>query len=197
VDLIRTATDYLRALQALLPPGRAFPRTESSVWSGLLSAWAEECARVDARAAGLLQELDPRTAQESIPEWERMLGLPSPCMAGIEQTVEQRRGAILAQLRARGGQSRAYFIDLAAAAGYQITITEFRPCRSNMRSNARTLGSDWRFAWQVNAPAATVWRFRSNSRSGEPLAAWGDELLECLIRRHAPAETIVLFAYGE
>ncbi|MHC1700274.1 MAG: hypothetical protein AB9900_04730 [Humidesulfovibrio sp.] len=32
---------------------------------------------------------------------------------------------------------------------------------------------------------------------GEPLASWGDELLECTVRDRAPAHTIVQFAYGE
>jgi uncharacterized protein YmfQ (DUF2313 family) len=192
-----TAADYLRALLALLPPGLAFPREPGSIWTGLLSAWSEEFARVEARAFQLLAELDPRSARESLPDWERMLGLPSACMAGVAQNEEQRRGAVLAQLRSQGGQSRAYFIALAAAAGYEITISEFRPCRSNMRSDARTSGLGWAHTWMVTAPSETVTYFRSNARSGDREAQWGNELLECVIRRAAPAHTVVLFAYRD
>jgi uncharacterized protein YmfQ (DUF2313 family) len=190
-----TAADYLRALLALLPPGLAFPREPGSIWAGLLSAWSEEFARVEARAFQLLAELDPRSARESLPDWERMLGLPSVCMAGVAQNEEQRRGAVLAQLRSQGGQSRAYFIALAAAAGYEITISEFRPFDANFTADASTAGEGWAHTWLVTAPLETITYFNANSSCDEALASWGNELLECVIRRAAPAHTVVLFAY--
>lgn len=188
--------EYVELLGALLPRGPAWQREPGAHIDRLLAALAIELHRVDLRADALAGEADTRQTTELLADWERALGLPTTCMAGIEQTDVQRRAALLAQLLAQGGQTPAYFIGLAAAAGYTVTISEYTPTRSNMRSNMRTYGAAWAHAWRVNAPASTVWRFRSNARSGDRLASWGNALLECVIRRHAPAHTIVIFAYG-
>ncbi len=57
-------------------------------------------------------------------------------------------------------------------------------------------GQPWRFAWQVSAPPVTVFPMTVSSGVDEPLAAWGNEWLECAVRALAPAHTIVLFTYG-
>lgn len=189
-----SAADYRNQLAALLPQGPAWALDEAAA-GNLLDAWAEEFARIHGRINQLIDEADPRLTYELLTDYERIFGLPTDCMAGIDQTLEQRRNALLSQMTSIGGQSRQYFIDLAAAAGFLITITEFRPFTVGMSVADPIYGPDWAYAWQVNAGAATVRWFSVVSGVGEPLAAWGNELLECLIRRFKPAHTVVIFSY--
>jgi uncharacterized protein YmfQ (DUF2313 family) len=190
------AESYLRQLQALLPPGAAWPREDSATLTQTLWALAEEFARVDGRAATLRDEADPRTTFELLIDWERAFGLPAPCMDGVSQTPQQRRNALVAQVTGIGDQSRQYFIDLAAAAGFTITITEFEPWTFGKPFSEPLYGQTWRFAWQVNALLDTVGYWTFADPFSTPFAWWGNELLECLISRLKPAHTHVLFAYS-
>ena len=147
-------------------------------------------------AAALLRESDPRSAASMSSDWERVAGLPDTCIAIGEQTTAQRRAALVARLTQLGGQTPAYFVGLAAALGYTITITEFEPHTVKSTVNAPMRGPQWRYAWRVNAPAQTVTVFRVNGRVSDPLASWGNTVLECVITRRKPAHTHVIFTYG-
>lgn len=191
------AEQYRLALQALLPPGRAWTRESEAELTGLLDALAAEFGRIDDRVTSLLDEADPRTTKEMLTDWERVAGLPDPCL-GTPETNAMRREVLMAKLVAQGGQSRKYFIDLAASLGYTIQIQEYFPFRVNHSSVGQPLSNDpsWRHAWQVDSPETTTKHFSvGNSSVGEPLRTWGNEMLECAITQRKPAHTIVLFAY--
>jgi uncharacterized protein YmfQ (DUF2313 family) len=192
-----TSADYLQQLQALLPPGPAWPQDDAAALTRLLSSLSMELARVDGRALQLLEEADPRTVAELFSDWERVAGLPDICAAafGGDQTVAQRRAALVGRLTTLGGQSAAYFIGLAAALGYAITITEFTEHCVNDDVNHPLYSVAWNFAWQVNAALNTITELTVESTVDEPLGAWGNSLLECVINRLTPAHTTVLFAY--
>lgn len=192
-----TATDYLAQLQALLPQGPAWPREADAALTKLLLAWADELSRVDGRAADLVEEADPRTTSELLADWERVAGLPDACVEALAgtQTTAQRRAALVAKLTTIGGQSPAYFVALAAALGYTVTITEYKTFTVRSKVNDPLNDTPWRFTFTVTAPLNTVRRFNVRSPVNEPLAAWGNELLECVISRLKPAHSHVLFAY--
>lgn len=192
-----TVAGYIELLAALLPHGVAWRSEDGSTMDDLIGAMAEEFARVDGRADDLHDEADPRTTVELLADWERIAGLPDTCLAGATQTMQERRAALVGRLTARGGQSRQFFIDLAASLGYTVTITEFRPFRAGISTAGDALtNGDWIFAWRVNAPETTIVSFRAGlSAAGEPLRTWGSTRLECAIERLAPAHTIVLFGY--
>ena len=192
-----TATDYLRQLQVLLPPGPAWPKDDAATLTRLLDALATELSRVDGRAQKLIEEADPRTVAELFADWERVAGLPDPCAQafGGDQTIAQRRAALVGRLTTLGGQSPAYFIGLAAALGYAITITEFRAHCVNDNVEQPLYDAAWNFAWQVNAALNTVTDIVVESPVEDPIAAWGNALLECVIKRLKPAHTAVLFSY--
>ncbi len=177
--MARSEEQVLQGLLAGLPIGWAWPRDPQSVGAKLLRAHAAELAALEAGIAALLEEADPRTTTLLLEEWERALGLPDPCMP-LNATIEQRRRALVARVIAQGGQSRQYFTDLAAALGYAITIQEFRPFRVGSRIGSRLYGEAWAHAWRVHVPMAAV-----PGDSG---------LLECVLRRSAPAHTAMLFA---
>jgi uncharacterized protein YmfQ (DUF2313 family) len=111
------AQDYQTQLLALQPPGVALPADPGSTWGLFQLALAEEFARVDARALALLEETDPRTVYELLADWERASGLPDGCVTA-EQTIAERRAALVAKWGPAGNLSRQYFIDFAARLGY-------------------------------------------------------------------------------
>lgn len=190
---------YLAALQDLLPTGTAWPRAASTALAKVLRAMADGLARLHARVLQLVTEADPRTTAEMLADWERAYGLPDPCLGVLPTTIQERRAALVTKITSTGGASIAYFEGLAATLGFPgITITEFKLPRSGYASCVDPLyGTAWAFAWQVNAPAVTVTYARSGlTACDEPLAAWGNELLECAFEKLKPAHTIVLFAYG-
>ena len=67
-------SNFVQILHQLLPPGR-WAMTEGSVLLRLLRWFALTLSRVETRAHDLLRESSPQTAIESLPEWERLLGI--------------------------------------------------------------------------------------------------------------------------
>lgn len=143
----------------------------------------------------ILTEADPRTTYYLLPDWERVLGLPDPC-SGPMPTIELRRAVVVAKISMKGGQSRAFFIALAAKLGFAITITEFKPYSVMSPVNAPLCGESWCFYWRVNGPLTAMRRFSVISGVNEPLSFWANTLLECAIKRFKPAHTVVQFIYS-
>ena len=95
--------EYKVALYRLLPRGPIWPTLDQNApnWDALLDALAEEFGRVDLNEDELLDECYPDTCTDAgggLPAWERVLSLPRACMAGISQTEDERRQAVLAAL---------------------------------------------------------------------------------------------------
>ena len=100
-----TAPAYARMLTALLPPGRVW-RFVGSVLERVLLACADELERLHDRAIDLVNESDPSTAAELLPEYESELGLVAA------STSEERRANIVARQVAR---QRVRPVDFKAA----------------------------------------------------------------------------------
>lgn len=190
------ASDYLRAFQAYMPRGRAWPDDPDSTMAKTLSGYCPSMERINARSNALIDDAFPATAHELIPEWEDSLGLPDPCI-GEASTLQAKRAQVVAKLTGTGGQSKAYFIGYAAALGYTITIEEFTPFRIGQHRMGHTLGdAGWAHTWAVVAPQETVVSFlMGQSATGEPLRSWGNAALQCSLLKIAPAHTELLFIY--
>ncbi|HDR9510656.1 phage tail protein [Burkholderia cepacia] len=189
------AADFLKALQALMPRGRVWPRAQDAIQTNALSGLAPSYERQTARANYLLVDAFPATTTELLPEWEETLGLPDPC-AGPAPTLQQRRSQVVARFANSGGQSIQFYIDFAANLGFEITVTQFAPFRVGQnRAGDPVYSEAWAYAWRVNAPAVTISYFRaSQSAAGEPLATWGNSVLACEMRAIKPAHTEVIVA---
>jgi uncharacterized protein YmfQ (DUF2313 family) len=113
-------------------------------------------------------------------------------------TVEERRDALLGRITGLGGQSRAYYIAVAAALGYPITIAEPRPFRCGISTVGMGLrDNEWAHCWLVYSAGEAERLFRLGASAvGDAFRSWGENLLECVISRIAPAHTRVLFGYG-
>jgi uncharacterized protein YmfQ (DUF2313 family) len=192
-----TGADFLRAFQALMPRGRVWPRDPDAVQTQVFTGLTQIYARSTARANQLLVDAFPGTTYELLPEWEATLGLPDPC-AGVAPTIQQRRNQVVARLANSGGQSIPYFVNLAAQLGYTVTIRQFTQARAGMlKAGDPCCGYDWNFAWKITAPLNTVVRAVAGAMAaGDPLSAWGNNVLECEIKAVMPAHTIPIFAYA-
>lgn len=185
---------YLQQLIASAPPGIGTPVAGSQRWL-MWHALARSLARVDRRVDDLLAEADPRTTTEMLADWERVAGLPDACTGQAETTAE-RRDRVVARLTARGGQSAAYFIQVAAALGYDITIEEFPTLTCEDPCDGGLNPWPWPYTWMVHAPAETIREMPCDGASDEPLRTWGNQALECLLNRNKPAHTNLIIAYG-
>lgn len=189
---------YLTFLQSLLPPGQAWTRDRLSVMSAVLDIFAGELARIDARTAELLNEADPRTTIEMLADWERVAGLPDLC-TGIDETLQERRQAVVHKITGLGGQSIAYYQSIAESLGYAIEIDEFRPfiCGISHCGDVLNGGHDVRYNWRVRVLEPRTIYFRTGgSTAGEKLLTIRRaEDLECVLNRLKPAHTNLIFSY--
>lgn len=162
-----------------------------------LSADGAAFDAVQARVADFLREADPRTVSETLTDWERVYGLPDPCVP-LGQTFTQRAAALVAKVLEIGGLTRDYYIAHAAAMGYPgASIDEFGPMTCNDECDDPVFSEDWRYVWRLNVPQETaITTMNCNSPCDDPLRDWGNEALECVITRAKPAHTLVFFAYG-
>lgn len=144
-------------------------------------------------------ELEPRTTNYLLTEWERSYGLPDECQVAVE-TIAERRARLAAKVAETGGISRPYFIGLATALGYQnVTITNFKPATCEMSCEDALRDELSRFVWQMNVPNQQgIHRFLScDSACDEPIDSYKQGPLECVIGKLQPADAIVIFNYGE
>lgn len=91
------ANRYARMMIALLPPGRLWRLIGDSVLSRLISACGDELGRLDLRVKDLIDEADPSTTDELLPEWEGELDLDST------GTTTERQARVLAATLAQPG----------------------------------------------------------------------------------------------
>lgn len=197
---LTTQEEYARMVKQLLPPGPAWERGDAtSMIAMMIEVWAEELARVDSRVRTLVREADPRFAVETFKDWLDDWGLPDDCLrAWADMNVTTLRTLLLYKIKTIGRQDRQYFIDLAEMFGYRIVIDEFRTHTVQSTAMDGLCGEEWPHVWRVNVliGAGSVMGYHTVlGQVSEALAWWGDRLIECLIKRYAPAHTELYFGY--
>ncbi|MEM4988840.1 putative phage tail protein [Collimonas sp. H4R21] len=197
---VKTSDDYLHQLTMLLPPGPAWEQEFAPDVHAVLEDLAPEFARVDGRANDLLNEMDPATVRELVPDWEKVMNLPDPCF-GAAPSFSDRQKAVRVRLVAVGRQDRDYFLQISRDLGYpNPRITEHRAPRfGRARFGASHFGT-WgaQFLWTLHLgerqPAGRRWGI---SVWGERFGKNPHQAIECVVRRENPAHTIVFFDYGD
>lgn len=194
--------EYSRQLKALLPVGRAWVREKGAKIIALLHGGAEELARCHRRFDKLLDEADPRSTLEMLPDWERHAGLPDRCSRSGE-TIRQRREALVTKLTVVLGQNLPFFQKLAARLRANVVISEYRPFTcglSRLGKNRLNGPATCRFYWhvQVTEPRVTWFACGLSQCGTDPLARidYAEEL-ECWLNRLAPAHSKLIVGYGD
>lgn len=159
-------------------------QAEAAIFDGVQTQSTQVLAAAYAPAAG-----------GDITLWERLLGINPP----QPDNYARRVADVLAKLNETGGLSIPYFIRLAAAVGYTITISEPQPFRAGVnRVGDRLAREDIMWVWWVDvaAQSQTVWRFRAGSgTAGSRLSQYSDAVIESLFNRLKPAHTAIRFTY--
>jgi uncharacterized protein YmfQ (DUF2313 family) len=181
-------------LLALLLPPVSYDPTGTNL-SAELSAEGNAIDQALLDAGRARSAIMPYGLPEMLADWERVYGLPDPC-TDPPTTYADRLAAVLGKVRAVGGLTPAYFIGVAAALGYTVTITEEEPWTCESPCELPANEEDWWFVWTAHAPETTITEFTCETPCEEPLRSWGNARLECALKRLAPAHTIVHFAYG-
>ena len=198
--MAKSATDYLRLLQALLPKGKAWNREEGSVLTEFLHGEGEEFARVDSRSDDLLIERDTRYATELLTDHEIDLGLPDECSPD-SQTIQERRLAAHSKLIALGQQNPAYFIELALAYGWTVTITEYTPCWCGVGDCGDPCGDQenifyWKVTIEFGGGGYVVYALSGSSECGDWIAYIpGSTAMVCSLEKYKPAHTVLIYDY--
>ena len=182
----------------LLPPGEGLARDLDSVFAGVLAAPAAGIAAAEQAAMRLSDEIQPGLADALLEDFQRVLG-PDPC--GRDQlllSLGDVRTLTASRWIARGGQTPAYFIALAASLGTNITIDEQTIARCGRAACGDELATDpEQFIWVVNLPASRlIDPMCAAAECGDLLGDFAPNLCECAIRLAAPAHTTVVFSYG-
>lgn len=166
--------DHDDLLRRLLPP-LSFDRNGTQIMAETL-AYGAALDKAQAAAQLLLAEADPRTTGLLLGDWERNYGLE----AGTASD-SVRRSALVAQILSGGGQSRAFYVSLAAAMGYTATVTESTPHTVMSEVTFPLYSGAWRHVWKV----------RAHANAG----AVSNAAFEALINKLKPAHTRVIFEY--
>lgn len=196
------STDQVQAgIVANAPRGWAWPHVQPaaqlSLFEALFRPLASGLAGVEATAEAMMEEIDPRTANLLLPDFERVLG-PDPCGRDTStMSLEQRRQLAHQRWTARGGASIAYFVGLAAKRGVAITISENRVTMADAAvAGDELIESPEQFCWTVDLAllGETVAR-ADDAQAGDLLLDIILSDVECDIRRAKPAHTEVAFRY--
>ena len=181
----RTAEAYKRLLKGVMPSGPIWSYLATADLDATTAGTADELARVDGRIADLSEEVDPRTADETIDQWETDLGLPDPGDPSPPTALADRQAAAYAALIASGGQHAAYYVEVAAALGVVVTITERPygdPAAAEVTTSEEVIAPPGAsYYWLVDGPAGTDADVQAR--------------LEALITRLAPAHTVPVFTW--
>lgn len=114
----------LEVLWAHLPLGIAWDafRTAGKNAYGLLSALAESFEDAWETMCFLAAQLDPRTTEQLIGEWEAAVSLPDPCLPTYS-TLQERRDWVMWRLNKVRWNTAQDWIDLGKLFGLEIEVT--------------------------------------------------------------------------
>lgn len=183
--MARTSEQYRDLLLSLLPKGKIWPDDPNSTLAKYLYGMAEEYYRIESRGEDLYEEKDVTTAEELLDEHEIDFGLPDAGDVIADNTAKRRQELQSVLLRV-GQQFSQYFIDIASALGYDITIEEFMPFWAGVGQSGDSVGVQNNiFIWRVLIDITSVTYYSEVNLT---------KLIN-KIKKSQPAHTLVLFEF--
>lgn len=145
---------WAHVMRRLLPPGKLFDEMETPpglregpvLWR-LFKGFGREVARLEQRILLALEEMDPRTATETLDDWERAHGLPDLRIPVLPATVAGRQAALAAKMAARGAQNEAAYSALITACGWTLIELRRINTRPVFRASSRVGDRCYGLAW--------------------------------------------------
>ncbi len=160
----------------------------TSFFGKLLSCFATELSRLEARTIALIRESVPGLCVELLEDFERALALPEKGMP-ISQSQGERQANVHAKWTAKySGLSEDFFIDYAARMGITITIDTSGGVGTPFRLGGASTPDVTRFGNRFWS-AATLYTWRVNVAQTEP----NYDSLVIMFTKLKPAHTIVVF----
>lgn len=213
-SILAKLNQYKQLIINLLPRGRLWQPREQPVFSALIESTAQEPCRVDDRVKQMFLEVDPRTTDESLDQWEDFLGIPDECTPD-GQTDNERRTQLVQKLTNIGGLSKTFYEFIGLQLGFTITVENrinFLAGRaragdpiSNYFDRHFVAGSEagtaleeigWLFYFNVEMPIAASSHFVAGSLAGDALQSFSNELIECTMKKLKPANAGVTFTFS-
>lgn len=196
-----TENDYRHQVDALLPRGPLWKPKKGGIVDAVLYALSREAARIDARACAVIEEADPRTSYEELERWFADYGIPSECLAAIaDPSLEQMRQELLAKITSNLGLTKAFFESLAGTLGFSAEVETYREHNVNDNAECPLYSAEWSTAMTLGVKVRGrngAEEFNTTWAVDQPLARWGNSLLECVVRALAPAHVYVIFSYED
>jgi uncharacterized protein YmfQ (DUF2313 family) len=164
---------YVQPLLQLLPQGPIWEYESGDDFYELLRALSYPLFRIEQRGLDLIEEMDPRTTYELLPDWERVLDLPgsNPSPAS---TIAERRSAIHARLLGFGDPTIDFYEGVAEGLEYGATVAhkQYNTFVPGSRSGDPLTNHEWAYSWNLI------------THSGS-----NDDLLKWTIEQTVPAHT--------
>lgn len=174
--------NFVPVINQLFPTGPIWTWRPGGVMEGLIRALSYEPSRVEQRALQLLSEMDPRTTEELIDDWESYLGLPGQNL-NPPTDLEDRQEAVHAKFTSRSVGNEPFFLELADSLGYPSAEIrrEGRPfrCGSSCGDSLRGYRGYWLDTWTLIANLSTA----------------NDETLQLFVNHYKQDQEIVLFEF--
>lgn len=176
MEPLRTSEEILYGLLALMPPNDDLSTDIDSAIAELLEVPALGLERLEALAAQIVEELDPRTTTALLATWEESLALPE-CSTNAPTDTNDRRAAVVEKHYRIGNLRKQTLIDAAAQIGFPITIVTYvSPDPDAFVFDAQVQGG----------LPVTYFRVEESS-AGDSLGSFGDPRLRCLLDTRKPA----------
>lgn len=188
--------EYARQARQLMPIGLVWEFGEDTTRYKLWQGVGDELCEIEDQLLRVVEESDPRTAIETLAEWESMLDIPGACGV-IAPTTLERQANVFARYTRNDPTSVNDYIAFASSLGFAITVEEYQRFEVGRSTVGEALTNDdpgWPITWNVHLPLATPAFFSaSRSAAGEPLVSSSNARLECELELEKPAHTIVIF----
>lgn len=196
-----SAEDHTESLLAYLPGGELFASKDevNSVLRRLFTGLAVEIKQAEDLMNEVTYQHDINCTTNFIDKWESALGIPDECFPGTG-SLEIRRQHVLIKLASLGVSTAKGFVDLAALFGFKALVPSGATYGVFPLSYPIAFfqyPQDARFTLYVfldSAVAPEIFPFQT-TRYPIPFFSNVSNIIECLIRKLAPANIDVIFQY--
>ena len=192
--------DYYQAMKSLLPRGPAWELDDSAPLMQMLYVAAQEFAQIDADILTLIRESDPRTASVTLSDWFDYWGIPDNCLKLIDSAgLDEYKRTLVTKISTLGYSFGELVALIANSLGYKnVKIENFDTFTTNSSVDKAIYDEHWKSSFMtITVDKFNPKYFQADWTVEKPLAEWGDQLFECLVKSLAPCHANVIFLYGQ